>query len=160
MIMACLQHINQKNEWRWQIWVDINITLNHKVQFMTTWEFLGKGSRPRGVEIRCYWKTYSNLDTTIGFTWIKRSNLKRIQGLLGLHERLVLLKDLSKLSRPNRTYMMKIILKRDFSAFSGWHKGLVLLKDLPKLSMPNSTYMSENHFCKGVSMPFGFTQKG
>jgi formate-dependent nitrite reductase membrane component NrfD len=46
----------------------------------------------------------------------------------GLHEGLVLLKDLSKPPTPNRTYMMKIILKRAFNAFSGLHKGLVLLK--------------------------------
>ena len=32
---------------------------------MTTWEFLGKGSRPRGVKIQCYWKAYSNLDITL-----------------------------------------------------------------------------------------------
>jgi hypothetical protein len=54
----------------------------------------------------------------------------------GLHEGLVLLKDLSKPSTPNRTYMVKIYLKTGFQ-FSGptphgftW--GLVLLKDLPK----------------------------
>ena len=58
----------------------------------------------------------------------------------------MLLKDLPKPSRPNRTYIMKIILKGGFNAFSGLHKGLVLLKDLPKLLMPNRTYMSENHF--------------
>ena len=29
---------------------------------------VGKESRPRGVGIRCYLKTYSNLDTTLGFT--------------------------------------------------------------------------------------------
>ena len=37
---------------------DINITLDHseKMQFITTWEFLRKGSRPRGAGIRCYLK--------------------------------------------------------------------------------------------------------
>ena len=64
----------------------------------------------------------------------------------GLHEGLVLLKDLPKPSMPNRTYMSENHLKRGFNAFSGLHKGLVLLKDLPKPSMPNRTYMSENHF--------------
>jgi hypothetical protein len=64
----------------------------------------------------------------------------------GLHEGLVLLKDLPKRSMPNRTYMRKIILKSGFNAFSGLHEGLVLLKDLPKPSMPNRTYMSENQF--------------
>ena len=43
---------------------------------------------------------------------------------------------------------VKIILKRDFNAFSGLHKGLVLLKDLPKPLMPNRTYMMKNHFWK------------
>jgi hypothetical protein len=59
----------------------------------------------------------------------------------GLHKGLVLLKDLSKLPMPNRTYMMKIIFKQSFNAFSGLHEGLVLLKDLSKPSMPNRTYM-------------------
>jgi hypothetical protein len=59
----------------------------------------------------------------------------------GLHEGLVLLKNLSKPPMRNRTYMMKIILKSGFNAFSGLHEGLVLLKDLPKPSMPNRTYM-------------------
>ena len=72
---------------------------------------------------------------------------------------LVLLKDLPKPWRPNRTYMSQIILKRSFNAFRAHTKGLVLLKDLPKPSMPNRTYMSENHFWKGVSMPFGLTQR-
>ena len=41
---------------------------------------------------------------------MKQSNLKGgFQGLSGLHEGLVLLKDLPKPSMPNRTYMMKII---------------------------------------------------
>ena len=37
---------------------DINITLDHseKMQFITTQKFLRKGSRPRGVGIRCYLK--------------------------------------------------------------------------------------------------------
>jgi hypothetical protein len=66
----------------------------------------------------------------------------------GLHEGLVLLKDLPKPSMPNRTYMMKIILKRDFNAFSGLHEGLALLKDLRKPSMPNRTYMRKIIFEK------------
>jgi hypothetical protein len=71
----------------------------------------------------------------------------------------VLLKDLSKPSMPNKTYMSKNHLKRGFNAFSGLHKGLVLLKDLPKPSMPNRTYMSENHFKKGFQCLFGLTQR-
>jgi hypothetical protein len=37
----------------------------------------------------------------------------------GLHEGLVLLKDLPKPSMPNRTYMMKIILKKGFQCLFG-----------------------------------------
>ena len=55
---------------------------------------------------------------------------------LGLHEGLVLLKDLSKPSMPNRTYMTKIILKvcLQFTGPTphGFTWGLVLLKDLPE----------------------------
>ena len=69
------------------------------------------------------------------------------------------MKDLPKPSKPNRTYMMKIVLKRGFNAFSGLYKGLVLLKDLPKPLMPNMTYMRKNHFEKEVSMPFGLTRR-
>jgi hypothetical protein len=54
-----------------------------------------------------------------------------------LHEGLALLKDLSKPSMPNRTYMRTIIFKKVCLQFAGptphgftW--GLVLLKDLPK----------------------------
>ena len=57
----------------------------------------------------------------------------------GLHEGLVLLKDLSKPPMPNRTYMSENHLKRCFNAFLGLHERLVLLKDLPKPSMPNRT---------------------
>jgi hypothetical protein len=64
----------------------------------------------------------------------------------GLHEGLVLLKDLSKPSTPNRTYMRKSILKMGFNAFSGLHEGLVLLKDLSKPSTPNRTYMRKSIF--------------
>ena len=78
---------------------------------------------------------------------MKQSKLKGgFQGISGLHEGLVLLKDLPKPSTPNRTYIVKIILKKGFNAFSGLHEGSMLLKDLPKLSMPNRTYMRENHF--------------
>ena len=49
--------------------------------------------------------------------------------------------------------------KKGFQCLSGLHKGLVLLKDLPKPLMPNRTYMSENHFEKGVSMPYGLRQR-
>ena len=78
----------------------------------------------------------------------------------GLHEGLVLLKDLPKPSMSNRTYMMKIISKRGFNAFSGLHKGLVLLKDLPKPSMPNRTSMRKSIFENVVSMPFRAYTKG
>jgi hypothetical protein len=37
----------------------------------------------------------------------------------GLHEGLVLLKDLSKPSTPNRTYMVKIYLKTGFQCLFG-----------------------------------------
>jgi hypothetical protein len=54
----------------------------------------------------------------------------------GLHEGLVLLKDLSKPSTPNRTYMVKIYLKMGLQFTGptphGFTWGLVLLKDLPK----------------------------
>ena len=36
---------------------------------------------------------------------------------------LVLLKDLSKSWRPNRTYMIKTVLKRGFNAFRAYTKG-------------------------------------
>ena len=61
---------------------------------------------------------------------------KGFNAFSGLHKGLVLLKDLPKPLMPNRTYMMKIILKICLQ-FMGptphrftW--GLVLLKDLPK----------------------------
>jgi hypothetical protein len=41
----------------------------------------------------------------------------------GLHEGLVLLKDLPKPSIPNRTYMMKIILKGGSMPFRAYTKG-------------------------------------
>jgi hypothetical protein len=54
----------------------------------------------------------------------------------GLHEGLVLLKDLPKPLMPNRTYMVKIILKTCLQFMGptphGFTWGLVLLKDLPK----------------------------
>jgi hypothetical protein len=54
----------------------------------------------------------------------------------GLHEGLVLLKDLPKPSTPNRTYMVKIYLKMGLQFTGptphGFTWGLVLLKDLPK----------------------------
>ena len=54
----------------------------------------------------------------------------------GLHEGLVLLKDLPKPSMSNRTYMIKIILKMCLQFLGptphGFTWGLVLLKDLPK----------------------------
>jgi hypothetical protein len=49
---------------------------------------------------------------------------KGFQCLSGLHEGLVLLKDLPKPLMPNRTYMMKIIFeKRGFNAFRAYTKG-------------------------------------
>ena len=72
----------------------------------------------------------------------------------------MLLKDLPKLSMPNRTYMMKIVLKRGFNAFSDLHEGLVLLKNLLKPSIPNRTYMMKIILKKGVSMPFWAYTKG
>ena len=71
---------------------------------------------------------------------------KRTQRLSGLHEGLVLLKDLPNPTRPNRTYMSGNHFKKGFQYLSGLHKGLVLSKDLPKPLMPNRTYMSKNHF--------------
>jgi hypothetical protein len=41
---------------------------------------------------------------------------KGFNAFSGLHEGLVLLKDLPKPSMPNRTYMRKIILKSGFNA--------------------------------------------
>ena len=71
---------------------------------------------------------------------------KRTRHLSGLHEGLVLLKDLPNPTRPNRTYMSENHFEKGFQCLSGLHKGLVLLKDLPKLLMSDRTYMSENHF--------------
>jgi hypothetical protein len=61
--------------------------------------------------------------------------------LSGLHKGLVLLKDLSNLSRPNRTYMSgKVILKCVGNLADpiphGFTWDLVLLKDLPKPPIP------------------------
>ena len=55
----------------------------------------------------------------------------------GLHEGLVLLKDLSKPSTPNRTYMRKSFLKSMFAIYGSntswiYMEVLVLLKDLSK----------------------------
>ena len=51
------------------------------------WHMSRKGSRPRGVEIQCYWKAYSNIDTTLGFTWIEWSNLEGNSMPFGLKQR-------------------------------------------------------------------------
>ena len=59
---------------------------------------------------------------------------------------LVLLKDLPKPWRLNRTYMSENHFEKGFQCLSDLYKELVLLKDLPKPLMPNRTYMSENHF--------------
>ena len=81
--MACLQHFNHKEQvwidvvwWKWQVDddYDINVTLNQNDKYgieMTIWGGLGKGSRPHGIEIQYYWKTYLISNTTLGFTWIK-----------------------------------------------------------------------------------------
>jgi hypothetical protein len=78
---------------------------------------------------------------------------------LGLHEGLVLLEDLSKPPMSNRTYMVKIILKRGFKAFSGLHEGLVLLKDLYKPPTPNRTYMVKIILKRGFQCLFGLTRR-
>ena len=87
----------------------------------------------------CYWKTYPNLRRQIRLKWENLFKNMGFNAFSGLHGGLVLLKDLSKPSTPNRTYMRKSIWKRGFNAFSGLHEGLVLLKDLPKPLMPNRT---------------------
>jgi hypothetical protein len=69
----------------------------------------------------------------------------------GLHEGLVLSKDLSKPPTPNRTYMSENHLKRGFNAFSGLHEGLVLLKDLSKPPIPNRTYMMKIYLKRGFN---------
>ena len=92
----------------------------------------------------CYWKTYPNLRRRIGLKWENLFEKRGFNAFSGLHEGLVLLKDLSEPSTPNRTYMMKIIWKWGFNAFSGLHEGLVLLKDLSKPSTPNRTYMRKS----------------
>jgi hypothetical protein len=76
---------------------------------------------------------------------MKQSNPEKegFNAFSGLHEGLVLLKDLPKPLMPNRTYMNENHFERGFNAFSGLHERLVLLKDLPKPSMPTRTYMSE-----------------
>ena len=71
---------------------------------------------------------------------------KRTWRRSGLHEGLVLLKDLPNPTRPNRAYMSENHFEKGFQCLSGLHKGLVRLKDLPKPLMPDRTHMSENHF--------------
>ena len=51
---------------------------------MTIWGGLGKGSRPHGIEIQYYWKTYLISNTTLGFTWIKESNVEKSSTPLGI----------------------------------------------------------------------------
>jgi hypothetical protein len=68
---------------------------------------------------------------------MKQNNLKgRFQGLFGLTQRVSAIERLIQPSTPNRTYMMKIILKicLQFTGPTphGFTWGLVLLKDLPK----------------------------
>ena len=71
----------------------------------------------------------------------------------GLHERLVLLKDLSKPSMPNRTYMMKIIFKICLQFTGpmphGFTWSLVLLKDLPKTTNTVRYFHAQNSRGKG-----------
>ena len=66
--------------------------------------------------------------------------------LSGLHEGLVLLKDLPNPSRPNRAYMSKKIILKCVRNLAGpmphgftW--GLMLLKDLPKPLTPVGIFM-------------------
>jgi hypothetical protein len=60
---------------------------------------------------------------------MNENHLKRgFNAFSGLHEGLVLLKDLSKPSMPNRTYMMENHFKRRFQCLSGLHGGLVLFE--------------------------------
>ncbi len=78
---------------------------------MTIWNELGKGLRLHGIGIQYYWKTYMISNTTLGFTWIKESDIEKSSTPLGLHEGLVLLKDLPNPPRLNRIYMNKQITK-------------------------------------------------
>jgi hypothetical protein len=68
---------------------------------------------------------------------MRENHLKRgFNAFSGLHEGLVLLKDLPKHLMPNRTYMWKIILKicLQFTGPTphGFTRGLALLKGLPR----------------------------
>ena len=72
---------------------------------MIIWDGLGKWSIPHGIGDQCYWKTFVISNTILGFTWIKGREWRGVQYLMGLHEGLVLLKDLPNPLRPNRTYM-------------------------------------------------------
>jgi hypothetical protein len=59
--------------WEWQVEYNYGINVMHNEYGikMTIWGELGKGLRPRGTGIQCYWKAYLIFDTTLGFTWIK-----------------------------------------------------------------------------------------
>ena len=84
----------------------------------------------------CYWKTYPNLQRQIGLKWENLFENMGFNAFSGLHEGLVLLKDLPKPSIPNRTYMRKsfwkVCLQFTGPKPHGFTWGLVLLKDLPK----------------------------
>ena len=78
---------------------------------------------------------------------------KGFQCLSGLHKGLVLLKDLPKLSMPNRTYMSEnhfkntSVISRVQRLMDSW--GLVLLKDLPKPPKPIGVFMPKIQGKKG-----------
>ena len=96
----------------------------------------------------CYWKTYPNLRRQIGLEWENLFWKHGFNAFSGLYEGLVLLKDLSKPSTPNKTYMRKSIWKRIGSFVGptphGFTWGLVLLKDLPKLPIPFGIFMPKS----------------
>ena len=81
----------------------------------------------------CYWKTYPNLRRQIGLIWVKIILKRGFNAFSGLHEGLVLLKDLPKPSMPNRTYVMKIILKGVSMSFRAYTEGWCYWKTYPNL---------------------------
>jgi hypothetical protein len=90
---------------------------------------------------------------------MRKSYLKMgFNAFSGLHEGLVLLKDLSKPPTPNRTYMMKIILKVCLQFMGptphGFTWGLVLLKDLPKTTNTVRCFHAQIQIEKGMDRQY------
>jgi hypothetical protein len=108
----------------------------------------------------CYWKTYPNLRRQIGLIWWKSIWKRGFNAFSGLHEGLVLLKDLPKPSTPNRTYMVKIYLKTGFQCLFGLTRRVGAIERLTETFDAKYDLYGENLFENGVSMPFRAYTKG